>query len=291
MDTLLKSGQFAKLCRTTKETLRHYERVGILRPALQEENGYKKYSLAQIADFSLIAALQSAGLSLGEIKDFLQESGCEHLHAVLHQRINVIERQKRDLEREQRMLEGALGQTEKLQAWFKDGAVRISPSGHRWRIVECPEEYFIETATPYVEDREEEFLRAISEHLEYCEKQGCPVMFQEAYRVDEASTAKGLYAQGFCAEAQIAAPVESSRLRVKPEGTYLQWLNGIDLQKYLDDEPVDTNPMFEAYDAMRAFAKDQGWTLSGDLYDVVLSLYGGNLSDTFYTEVSMRVSC
>lgn len=68
MDALLKSGEFAKLCRTTKETLRHYERVGILRPVLQEDNGYKKYSFVQIADFSLITALRSTGLSLSEIK-------------------------------------------------------------------------------------------------------------------------------------------------------------------------------------------------------------------------------
>lgn len=291
MDALLKSGEFAKLCRTTKETLRHYERVGILRPVLQEDNGYKKYSSVQIADFSLIAALRSTGLSLSEIKDFLQESSREHLDIVLRQRIDALDQQKRDLERKQRMFEDALRQTEKLQMWFNGEAIHVSPSGYRWRIIECPEEYFIETATPYEEDREEEFLCAISEHMDYCEEQGCSVMFQEAYRVDETSVSKGLYAQGFCAEAQIATPVNSSRLRIKPKGMYLQWLNGIELKKYLDSGSMDTNPMFEAYDAMREFAKAQGWTLSGDLYDVVLSLYGGNLADALYTEISMRVTC
>ena len=54
MDTLLKSGQFAKLCRTTKETLRHYERVGVLRPALQEENGYKSTRLPRLPIFPLL---------------------------------------------------------------------------------------------------------------------------------------------------------------------------------------------------------------------------------------------
>lgn len=72
---------------------------------------------------------------------------------------------------------------------------------------------------------------------------------------------------------------------------YLQWLNGIELKKCLDSGSMDTNPMFGAYDAMRGFAKAQGWTFSGDLYDVVLSLYGGNLADALYTEISMRVTC
>ena len=40
METLLKSGEFANLCRTTKETLRHYAKVGLLVPVFQAENGY-----------------------------------------------------------------------------------------------------------------------------------------------------------------------------------------------------------------------------------------------------------
>ena len=30
MDPLLKSGEFAQLCRTTKETLRHYAKIDLL---------------------------------------------------------------------------------------------------------------------------------------------------------------------------------------------------------------------------------------------------------------------
>ena len=39
------TGQFAKLCSTTKETLFHYDSLGLLKPARVGENGYRYYRL------------------------------------------------------------------------------------------------------------------------------------------------------------------------------------------------------------------------------------------------------
>ena len=83
--------------------------------------------------------------------------------------------------------------------------------------------------------------------------------------------------------------VESDRLHVKPAGIYLRWLNRIDLADARRN-PDAPNPLFAAYDALRAFAREQGWRLSGDLYDAELSLYSGNPDAPVYTEASMRVS-
>lgn len=97
------------------------------------------------------------------------------------------------------------------------------------------------------------------------------------------------------AETRALATVGPERLRIKPAGAYLQWLNRIDIATYLGDEagespsqPVE-NPMFAAYDAMRAFAAERRWRLVGDLYDTVLSPYSGNIEEAIYTEVSMRL--
>ena len=57
----LRSGQFAALCRTTKETLRHYRAIGLIEPAFVSDSGYAYYSPLQLGDFMLVAALQRAG--------------------------------------------------------------------------------------------------------------------------------------------------------------------------------------------------------------------------------------
>ena len=65
------TGQFAKLCSTTKETLFHYDSLGLLKPARVGENGYRYYAASQFFDFDLIAVLQSAGCSLQEIHAYM----------------------------------------------------------------------------------------------------------------------------------------------------------------------------------------------------------------------------
>ena len=154
---------------------------------------------------------------------------------------------------------------------------------------------------PYSQDDEGSFLAAFVNHLEYCEKAGWDNGFQEAYRVDSAHTQDGTYAAGLCAESRLPCHVELDRLRVKPAGTYLLWLNRIDIPSEVldpgaqDGSPADEgdqaarNPLFAAYDAMQAFARKQGWRLAGDLYDEVLTLYNGSSLRAIYTEVSMLV--
>ena len=68
--TFLKIGEFARICHTTKETLLHYDRKGILRPGYVAENGYRWYALKQFFDFDLIALLKETGSTLEEIKKY-----------------------------------------------------------------------------------------------------------------------------------------------------------------------------------------------------------------------------
>lgn len=300
MDPLLKSGEFAQLCRTTKETLRHYAKIDLLSPSIRAKNGYNYYAFTQFADYALISALQSTGLSLSQIRTYLMNPSSSSLKVLLEERIESIDKQINELERKQQVLKGALNQAQRLDSWFDD-SICITPEGYRWRIVQCPEEFFLETSVAYIQGKEDDFISSLIDHVSYCENQGWTATFQEAYRIDEAHVVSGDYAGGFCAEECIPRRIESSRLRVKPAGTYLQWLNRIDLTMLVDDEgetpeivvgdfsSSEDNPMFAAYDALHTFATEQGITLVGDLYDVVLSLYGGSFKEAIYTEVSRRI--
>ena len=48
------TGQFAKLCSTTKETLFHYDSLGLLKPARVGENGYRYYAASQFSTLTLL---------------------------------------------------------------------------------------------------------------------------------------------------------------------------------------------------------------------------------------------
>ena len=67
-DTFYKIGMFAAMNHVTVKTLRFYEEQGLLLPALiQPENGYRYYTLSQMAVLHQITALKQAGFTLEEI--------------------------------------------------------------------------------------------------------------------------------------------------------------------------------------------------------------------------------
>lgn len=67
LKNFLRVGEFANLCRTTKDTILHYARKGILEPKKISRNGYRYYSPDQFWAFSLLALLKETGSSLSEI--------------------------------------------------------------------------------------------------------------------------------------------------------------------------------------------------------------------------------
>ena len=80
-------GEFAKLKDITPETLRHYDRYDLLKPAYIDENtGYRFYSIFQFEKLSTILELRQLGMGLTEIKDFLDDRNTENSLILLEER-------------------------------------------------------------------------------------------------------------------------------------------------------------------------------------------------------------
>ena len=58
------TGEFAKLCRVKKQTLFHYDDIGILSPEIVARNGYRYYSYKQLETFYMIATLKELDMPL-----------------------------------------------------------------------------------------------------------------------------------------------------------------------------------------------------------------------------------
>lgn len=136
-DDLLKAGEFAHLCGTTKETLRHYKDIGLLMPVAKAENGYQLYSPLQIGDYLLISSLQQAGCSLQEIKGYLSEPDSEALENVMEDRISAIVEQHRTLLMQKSLLENTLARMRARNDWRHDPA--------EFKLETCEAEYFLDS--------------------------------------------------------------------------------------------------------------------------------------------------
>jgi effector-binding domain-containing protein len=74
MRNLVPIGRFSRLCRLTIPALRHYDELGLLRPAaIDPDTGYRYYSLAQADEAERIRVLRSLEMPLDEIRALLAE--------------------------------------------------------------------------------------------------------------------------------------------------------------------------------------------------------------------------
>lgn len=126
------TGEFARLCKVNKKTLFHYDKIGLFKPSIVENNGYRYYTFEQIDVFSRIRALQSIGMSLVEIQKLLHSES-------ITEGIKTLDKQKQTVRHkiaELVQLEATLDQTlAKLKHYDKIGC-------HRIFIESSPEEYF-----------------------------------------------------------------------------------------------------------------------------------------------------
>ena len=78
-DELLKIGTFAKLAGTNLRTLRYYEELDLVRPALRSAGGFRYYRPADLHRVRMIRDLQELGLPLERIAALLatRDSGSD----------------------------------------------------------------------------------------------------------------------------------------------------------------------------------------------------------------------
>lgn len=111
-EPMLTIGEFSRICFVTKKTLRHYDEIGLLRPAHVAENGYRYYTSDQLRTMRLISRLKSYGLSLPEIAVYLANPDGEALSQKLSEKQELM---KRELDSAEQVLRQMDQDIEKLR--------------------------------------------------------------------------------------------------------------------------------------------------------------------------------
>jgi DNA-binding transcriptional MerR regulator len=75
MRDLVPIGQFSKICQISVRLLRHYDEIGLLRPAaIDPSSSYRSYHLSQVLDAEIIRLLRALDMPLAEITIILREA-------------------------------------------------------------------------------------------------------------------------------------------------------------------------------------------------------------------------
>lgn len=111
---MLKIGDFSKVCQLSIRTLRHWDELGLLRPAqVDAHSGYRYYSLEQLDEVNRILAFRLMGLSLEQIHKLLKEQlSAAEIRGMLRLKQAEMEQQIEQAQRTLNLIEWRLQQME-----------------------------------------------------------------------------------------------------------------------------------------------------------------------------------
>lgn len=114
-DNSLSIGALSKATGTTVETIRWYERVGVLPAPARTSGNYRTYGAAHLERLSFIRRARDLGFSLDQVRDLLQLAddrgqSCDAVDRVAREHLEEVVRKIADLEALRRELQHLIGQ-------------------------------------------------------------------------------------------------------------------------------------------------------------------------------------
>ncbi len=269
---LIRIGEFAKLCGVTKDTLFHYERLGLITPDEIDVNGYRYYAPNQFFHMEMIKALKESGAPLSDIEQFKTSYSSAQYLRIIRQQKEHLQKEIKRLQSLNTVLENSIHLVE----------TALSEPLDTPKVVEREESYLIEWDVPAGPGRGQDVIaveaRTISTLLKYCKKIGIqpqqPIgsIVRREELLEYRTTSYKCY---FCVDRRY----EDDHIVVKPAGKYLTLLHK-DL--YSGQQ--------EAYRILFSYIREHKLTICGDCYESeVIGYLGEGRPEDFVVMYDIRV--
>lgn len=121
---MVQSGELSRLAGVSADTLRHYERLGILPKPPRTHGGYRDYPANSLDRVRLIQSALKVGFSLSELASILRmrdggDAPCHWVRAIAERRLKEVKQQINDL----------LTMRNQLERILKDWDARLARTG------------------------------------------------------------------------------------------------------------------------------------------------------------------
>lgn len=245
----LTTGEFAKTAGVTKHMLFHYDEIGLFRPEVTLENGYRCYTFEQLDELDVILMLRELGMPLRDIRSYLERRSPEALAALLREENRLIGERLRRLHRMRRWVQQKAAVLERIHS-LEPGFIGLYT---------LPDQYLLCTPIPRSEENglAASYASAVSK------------LYQESDR----RQIKSPYGIGTCLPLSGASPhrmdaysyiymLFDDRLadaNLRPAGQYLTAFH----RGRFEDLP-------SVYERILIYAQEHKLTLSGDFYEDLL---------------------
>ncbi len=147
----LSIGQMAELNHVSEQTLRLYDKEGLLVPRYVDPvTGYRYYHIIQSAKLDLIQNMKIYGMTLRQIRSFLDSNDPAALRALLTEQADSIEERIRQLRRSQSAITRTLDNYRRYEAMPRNGEIFLEyiPERRIFRY-SCDVNYFDQDESGY----------------------------------------------------------------------------------------------------------------------------------------------
>lgn len=261
-------GQFAAMHGINKKTLMWYDEVGIFKPTLIKENGYRYYSYSQSPTLETILLLRELDVPLNKIKDFLNTSSEQILMKLLDEQLMEIDR---NISRFKSMRKCLVEQKD-------DVSMLLDLDLSEIRIVEEEPEHF--TIIRISKDISwEKQVEMITEESKKCNLHN---MYETSsgYMISTDSLYQNEFDNYYALFIKVPASYSSENIYIKPRGKYLHaYCKG------------DFDKVILRYQELLNFARENNITFAGYAYEKSINEIVTGLSDMdkFITQISIPI--
>ena len=121
----MRIGELAAICACPVETIRYFEKIGLLPPPVRGANGYRNYDESHQKWLHFILRNRALGFTQREVRRFSDiahqsEPACADVHELLVEHIVDVQKKMQDLQRMQLALE-------RLRSKCQDGTLNDCP--------------------------------------------------------------------------------------------------------------------------------------------------------------------
>ena len=266
---LFTTGEFAKLCNVRKDTLFYYDEIGLLKPEIIQDNGYRYYSANQLYLFDVISMLKECGTPLKEIRKYITERNPEAFLELLEENDKLLTREMSRLAHIHRQMSNTMALTRQaLQLEYNKPYLR-----------ESPEEYFI--AMPFSTDSdnyESNISATVVRLLNYFHENMAGEEFPLGTIILKDNLCRDSFQKDYYCR-RISSPVPDPLLFIKPAGTYA-----------LINHKGSYETIAKSYQMLKAYIKESGRSITGNAYEhELLNYLATGQAENYVIEISIQV--
>lgn len=109
------TGELAQIVNIPRKTLLYYDKLGIIKPQLVDDNGYRYYIRTQISQLELIISLRKLGIPLAQIQEYQNSRSLEIYSNLLKECIVIAKKQLLTLEKTCLEIEASLSTLQEIE--------------------------------------------------------------------------------------------------------------------------------------------------------------------------------